>query len=80
VPVALVGELLHTSRVERCAPGLNGTCCFSSSRLYIEAQDASSGRRCVRVPSLSVVLAVSITASAIRWALNGLARLASGKV
>src|SRR4030095_9139036 len=34
------------------------------------------GQRRVRMPSLSVVLAVSISASAIRWALKGLARFA----
>ena len=47
----------------------------------LEARNALSDRRCVPCPHSSVVLAVSIrTASAIRRASKGPARLASGKV
>jgi hypothetical protein len=47
------------------------------SQLLIESPDASSVGRRVRRPSLSVVFAISITASAIHWALKGRAPPAS---
>jgi hypothetical protein len=48
---------------------------------HLEARNASSDRRCVPCPHSSVVLAVSIrSASAIRLASKGPARLASAKV
>ena len=48
------------------------------SQLLIESPDASSVGRRVRRPSLSVVFAISITASAIRWAVKGRASPAAG--
>jgi hypothetical protein len=48
----------------------------SSQSSQLRHRTHRPGQRRVRMPSLSVVLAVSISASAIRWALKGLARFA----